>query len=532
MLRTLLKKQLFEVFKGYFYDAKKNKMRSPLAIGAWIVFFFVIMVGLLGGMFLGLSFTLCGPLVAADMDWMYFLMMGGISILLGCFGSVYNTYTALYLAKDNDLLLSMPIPVRKIVGARLLNVYLMGTMYLLTVMIPMDIVYLMVSGVSALKLVCLFLLFFILSFFVLALSCLLGLFVAKISLKIKNKSFVTVAVTLLFIAGYYFFYFKAGFFIRDLLLHAQEYGEKIKGAAYVLYLFGLIGTGNIVCAIGFTVAVSVLVGFIWMRMLKSFSAIATATGRVKTEHYVEKKVKEKSIFGAMLSKELARFTSSPNYMLNCGLGILLIPASGVYFLLEAGEFMPLINEAIGERPQCATILVCMALCLLSSMNGMAAPSVSLEGKNLWISQSLPVKPWTALSAKAGLQIILTGIPMLLGSVMTAIGADASLGERVLLVLMPMVYVLFSGILDTVIAVKMPLLNWTNEIEPIKHSGGVFLAMFGGWAICVIFAACYMFFGYLVGNVIYMLIWTVIFAVLSIALAFWLKSKGTKEFAAL
>ena len=28
MLKVLLKKQLAEVFKGYFYDAKKNRMRS------------------------------------------------------------------------------------------------------------------------------------------------------------------------------------------------------------------------------------------------------------------------------------------------------------------------------------------------------------------------------------------------------------------------------------------------------------------------------------------------------------------------
>ena len=30
MLRILIKKQLFEVFKGYFYNQKKNKMRSPI----------------------------------------------------------------------------------------------------------------------------------------------------------------------------------------------------------------------------------------------------------------------------------------------------------------------------------------------------------------------------------------------------------------------------------------------------------------------------------------------------------------------
>ena len=32
MLKVLLKKQLSEVFKGYFYDAKKNRMRSKAGI--------------------------------------------------------------------------------------------------------------------------------------------------------------------------------------------------------------------------------------------------------------------------------------------------------------------------------------------------------------------------------------------------------------------------------------------------------------------------------------------------------------------
>ena len=32
MLRILVKKQLSEVFKGYFFDAKKNRMRSKGAI--------------------------------------------------------------------------------------------------------------------------------------------------------------------------------------------------------------------------------------------------------------------------------------------------------------------------------------------------------------------------------------------------------------------------------------------------------------------------------------------------------------------
>ena len=136
MLRVLLKKQLAEVFKQYFFNAKKNKMRSKGAIAAWFFFFVVIMVGVLGGMFTFLSVSLCGGLTQAGVGWLYFLILCGIAIVFGAFGSVFNTYSSLYLAKDNDLLLSMPIPVRTIMAARLANVYLLGTMYAATALIP------------------------------------------------------------------------------------------------------------------------------------------------------------------------------------------------------------------------------------------------------------------------------------------------------------------------------------------------------------------------------------------------------------
>ena len=38
------------------------------------------------------------------------------------------------------------------------------------------------------------------------------------------------------------------------------------------------------------------------------------------------------------------------------------------------------------------VLLCVLLCGLASMNLMTAPSVSLEGKSLWLMQSLPVEP--------------------------------------------------------------------------------------------------------------------------------------------
>ena len=532
MFWVLLKKQLAEVFRSYFYDAKKNRMRSKGAIAAYFVFFVVIMVGLLGGMFTALALSLCGALSAIGMGWLYFLLMSGIAILLGAFGSVFNTYSGLYLAKDNDLLLSMPIPARTIIAARLTNVYLMGTMYAATALIPTFVVYWIVAGATASNVICGILLFLIVTVIVLILSCLLGWVVARISLRLKNKSFITVLISLLFIAAYYFFYFKASDFIRELVANADVYGEKIRGAAHGLYLFGRVGEGDwlaaaIVAAV--TAAVSALV---WVLLTRSFLNIATSSGHAKKVRYIEKQVKEKTPFRAMLRKEFARFTSSSTYMLNCGLGVLLIPVFGIFLLIKGRELCGTLNDVFASRPDFAEILLCTLLCMLASMNDMASPSVSLEGKSIWIPQSMPILPRIVLRAKLSVQLILTGIPMLLASVCAAIIAGSSLSAKLLIFAMPLLFAVFSAVFDMFLGTSMPVLNWTNELAPIKQSGAVAIALFGCWIVSIIFAVLYLIIGYRIGASAYLLLWTVLLAAVSLLLLRWLDTKGADSFASL
>ena len=270
MLKVLLKKQLFEIFRSYFYDAKKNKARSKGAIVGYIVMFVAIMVGILGVLFTALANNLCGAFVPLGLDWMYFALLGLLAVFLGAFGSVFNTYSGLYLSKDNDLLLSMPIPVHTIMLSRLLGVYLMGLMYSATLSIPTVIVYMCKAKFSLGILVSSLLYVLLISVFVLTLSCILGWVVAKVSLKLKNKSFITVLISLLFIGGYYFFYFKAQSILSDFIANAVSYSEKIKGAAYPLYIFGKSGTGDVVSIIIVTAFVALTFALTWFLLSKSF----------------------------------------------------------------------------------------------------------------------------------------------------------------------------------------------------------------------------------------------------------------------
>ena len=141
MIKTLVKKHLFEMYRSFFYDYRRNKAKTKGRIIMSIVGYALIMVGLLGGLFGGMSYALAGPLVTSGMGWFYFMITGGVAILYGAFGSVFNTFSTLYLSKDNDLLLSMPIPIKSILISRLLGVYVMGWIYSSVVMIPAVIIY-------------------------------------------------------------------------------------------------------------------------------------------------------------------------------------------------------------------------------------------------------------------------------------------------------------------------------------------------------------------------------------------------------
>lgn len=498
MLKILVKKQLTEIFRSYFYNPKTNKARSKGAVAGYIILFAVVMVGLLGGMFTMMSLGLCGPLVSAGMGWLYFALMSLLAVLLGAFGSVFNTYSGLYLAKDNDLLLSMPIPVNTLMASRLLSVYLMGLMYSGVVILPAVIVYWVVAPVTAGVILGGVLLLALLSVFVLTLSCALGWVVAKISLKLKNKSFITMLVSLVFIGVYYFFVFRAQTFIKELVGNAAAYGDSIKGAAYPLYLLGQVGTGDGLAMAIVSAAVLALFAVMWALIARSFLRLATSTGRTERRAYREKAAARRSVPAALLWK-----------------GAVMEEALGG---MADGGLLP--------------VLLAAAVCMLISMNDMTAPSVSLEGKSLWLAQSLPVTPWQVLRAKMVMQLLLTGIPAAVCLLCAVLAISMTAAEAVLLAAVCLLFVVLSAMLGLFLGLKMPNLTWTSEITPIKQSACVGIALLGGWAYALLLGGGYLLAGWHLGAALYMGCFAAATLAACAVLYLWLKKRGGAVLAAL
>ena len=84
MLKVLLKKQMAEVFRGYFYNRKTNKARSKTNSIVLFILFAFLMIVVLGGTFTAVALGICFGVTAAGMGWLYFVLMSGMAIVLGC----------------------------------------------------------------------------------------------------------------------------------------------------------------------------------------------------------------------------------------------------------------------------------------------------------------------------------------------------------------------------------------------------------------------------------------------------------------
>ena len=169
---------------------------------------------------------------------------------------------------------------------------------------------------------------------------------------------------------------------------------------------------------------------------------------------------------------------------------------------------------------------------MASMVDISAPSVSLEGRNLWLVQSLPILPWEALLAKLRLQICLTGVPLAFSGVCAILSLRPGISGAAILLLLPQAFSVLMAAFGLLMDLKRPNLHWTNEIAPIKQNLSVMVVLFGGWAL----SAALMVAGWLLRDLVSpgITAWLclAVLAAASAALLHWLKTKGARIFAAL
>ena len=533
MLKALLKKQFLELNSYYFQNRKTGKNRGKAGTIAFVALFALLFIGL-GAAFYALASTLAMPLQSIGLGWLYFALMGLIALALGIFGSVFNTYAGLYHAKDNELLLSMPIPPAKLLLVRMVGVYAMGLLYEALVFVPAVIAWWIKSPrVTVFTAVLDVLLVFLLALVILTLTCALGWVVALVSGKLKNKSFITVLFSLLFIVVYYFVYFRLTKFFTEILTFAEATAAALRRWAYPVYAFGRAGEGNVLGFLAFTVLALALFALCWLLMSRSFTRITTAGGSEKKAEYKETAAKAATVPAALLKRELLHFKSSPTYMLNCGLGVVLLPAAAVVLLIKAATLREALTEMtalLPRAPEFIPVIAAGAVGLISSLNCMTAPSVSLEGRSIWIVQSLPVEPWTVLQAKEKLHTLICCIPALVAAAAVCIALRLEFSVSVYIVVLSLLFVLISADFGLMMNLLKPNLTWTSEVVPVKQGISVLLVLFGGWFLAAAMVGVFFLVHKFISTETYLIVCIVVSALAVRLMRAWLRKRGSEIFA--
>lgn len=524
MIKALLKIRLRGLFHSMSQRAgKKRSTGMTVLLGLLFLYAGGAFCVLFGMMFFSLT-----PYCDAGLNWLYFTIAYTMALALSIFGSVFTAQSQLYDAKDNELLLSMPIPPRLILLSRMAVLFGLNLLFSVLVLAPAGVVYGMYTEFTALGLVSFLLCGLTVPLVALALECFLGWLLHLLLSRLNNRAAISFLFMILFLAVYFGIYSQAGKLMETMINNADVIAGVFRIWIWPLYAMGIAAAGQIlylpVCLL---IAGGIFALAYW---ILAATFLKSVTDRRGSRRKIKKigKMQAGSAGKALRFKELRRFLTSPIYLTNMGLGPVMTAAAavaGIIFRKEILEFFRLFPNGDALRPAG----IALVLGLLAGMSCISAPSVSLEGKNLWILKSMPLTGRQVLDAKLGFHCLLTIPVTALAGAVLAVALGCGLWGTLLAVFLPCLACLLCGILGLIFNLLFPKFDWINPAGPCKQSAAVMLTMFLMWGAVLIPLFLYIFLSPLLGAIGCLLLFAVLLSLLNGGLLLCLRTWGAKRF---
>ncbi len=539
MLKALLKKQFSELLHSYMKRGGADAKASGKNSKGKLILFSVLMlyvVGVFVVIFYNIMKELCPTLCAFGLRWLYFALAGMLATALAIIGSIFLVQYQLYEAKDNDLLLSMPIPTSYIMFTRLFSLYVQNFLFEALVFVPAVVAYVQHGQIHTTGAIlnCVLLLL-LMPLFSLALTCVLGWLVALLSSRMRHRNLAVVVFSLAFIGGYFYIYTQYSVFLKKILENSEIIGQKVKTLFYPFYALGNAGTGNFGALLLFALITAAVAVLVFLLLKVNFVKLATRKPNEKKAVYKEKTARASSADGALLKREALHLVKSPVYLLNGALGSMAMLLGSIALFWKRNGLLSFLPALFPEDPAyagVAELVTVILVCFVSSMNAITAPSISLEGKSIWITQSLPIPAEKVLLAKLRLHLLISVPAALLFAGVFAMLLGSTGKMLALMFLTPVLFILFCGLVGLTCNLKMPNLKWNNEAYAIKQSFSVLMAIFIVIAVLALLILAVRFLLDPLTAYELLLIFNAVTVAVSLVLYQWLRTRGAKIFSTL
>lgn len=469
------------------------------------------------------------PFFQAGLGWLYFTLYAMTAFAMMFIGSVFTVKSQLYEAKDNELLLSLPIPPKLILGSRMVMIMLLNLVFELLVAVPAFVMWVRAVPVTIPQVLSFVAILLALPFLSVAISGAFGWIIALSTSRVRNKSLMTVIFSVAFLCLYFVFFSRANVYIQKLVMNGTTIAGSLGSVVPLFWVGNSIAEPN-----GLQLALSLLIMLlpfvlVYYLLTVTFIRIATAKRGASKIKYEEKSMHASNLSSALLRREMKHLLSSPVYILNSGLGVILIVVAAAALIIKKDVILGLAAQ-MGYTAGLASAAVVFALCLLCATVLFTAPSVSLEGKSLWIIKSLPVASGDALKAKLQLHIYVAAPAILLAASAAIYVIKPSIPDAVILLSAPLFFVMLSANIGLILNLKSPKFDWINETQVVKQSMSVMLTMLLNSIIVIIPGVLFFTaFGGSVSSTLFMIVYTLLLIIGWYISERWISTEGARIF---
>ena len=456
----------------------------------------------------------------AGLGWLYFAMFAIMAFALMFIGSVFTAKSQLFEAKDNELLLSMPVRPGLILLSRMAAMLAMNFVFELVVALPVFAAWLRFGSPDAAGIAAFVLIVLALPLFALAVSCLFAWLISLLTSRMRNTTVITMVLSVVF---------RMNTYVTQLAANGQAIAGALGAALPLVWLGRAAAEGNLAC-LGLTLLWTILpFALAYALLARSFIRIVTTNrGQIRVR-YEKKAMRASSQDAALYRRELARLTSSSGYMLNAGLGLVFELALAVLAVVKRQELLTVFQVMPALKQALAPILL-LAGMLVSGMVFFTASSVSLEGKSYWIVRSMPVPTKKVLRAKLNLSNSLSAGPALLMTLVCALVLGLPAVEVILLLACQLLFVLLSADIGLMEDLRHCNLDWINETQAAKQGAGVVLTMLIVWGFVLAVGAVYFaLLAIVLTTPVFLALVLALLAALYALTQHWLATRGVRRF---
>ncbi len=411
-------------------------------------------------------------------------------VLVGAIASIVCLSTAIFRVKsiftgrDYEMLKTMPIKKRDIIASKLVNLYIIETLYASIFILPCAILSAIFSKNFIYIPFGLIYCILVAGFPIIISSILSALFsIVFDRLRIKN------IISILFYVTFFVLIFMFSFMSQTSTPEemATMY-ENMGGAmAYVnptIFLLKLAFTKNYAYILLYiaTSVLSLVLGILFISLL--FDKVYDSINSIKSDRkYVRKALESRGQFKALFLLECKRLFSSKMYFINCLSSVIVT----IVLSIMTGTGMLDGVDAYIDLKKYAYVfsllpIFCLGICTASSA------SISIEGKNLWLVKSMPIDYHKWINAKMLLSLIISAIGSISSSIILIIVLNPNVVSIISLIIIPFLFVLTVTPLGLFINLIYHKFDWNNEREVVKNSASVSITLFIDWGLTLVFAA--------------------------------------------